>query len=68
MQNRSTPVLCSRVDCAATFLMKDMNPQRAVHAGINGCAAGGRILAIAPDKRHIGLVYLKAYKHKGYDY
>jgi len=50
---RQHPQLMLRVDCAATFLLRDMNPLAAKHAGIKGCVAGDRIISIAPD----GTVY-----------
>ena len=47
------PRLMLRIDCAAAFLMRDLEPQTAIHAGIRGCVAGERILSVAPD----GFVY-----------
>jgi len=41
--------LMLRVDCASAFLMRDMDLPVAVYAGIKGCAAGERIISVAPD-------------------
>jgi len=38
-----------RVDCGLAFLQRNLPSQRAVHAGIRGCTAADRILAMAPD-------------------
>jgi len=43
------PHLMLRIDCAAAFLMRDVEPLTAKHTGIRGCAAGERIVSIAPD-------------------
>jgi len=38
-----------RIDCAASFLMRDIIESDAVYSGIKGCAAGDRIVSVAPD-------------------
>ena len=50
---RQYPQVMLRVDCAAAFLMRHLDPLTAKRAGINGCTAGQRIISIAPD----GCVY-----------
>jgi radical SAM protein with 4Fe4S-binding SPASM domain len=46
---RQYPQLMLRIDCAAAFLMRDVNQQTAKYAGIRGCAAGERIISVMPD-------------------
>ena len=41
--------LMLRIDCAASFLMRDVITADAIYSGINGCTAGNRIVAVAPD-------------------
>jgi len=41
--------LMLRIDCAASFLMRDVIPADAVYSGIKGCTAGDRIISVAPD-------------------
>lgn len=43
------PEMAFRVDCAASFLQRRLPPATARSAGIRGCAAANRILALAPD-------------------
>jgi radical SAM protein with 4Fe4S-binding SPASM domain len=43
------PHIQFRVDCALSFLQRHLKPDTASLAGIYGCAAAQRILAIAPD-------------------
>lgn len=43
------PGITFRVDCALSFLQRDLKPASAAKAGIRGCVAGDRILALAPD-------------------
>lgn len=38
-----------RVDCALSFLQRNISPDTAQALGIRGCVAGERILALAPD-------------------
>ncbi len=38
-----------RIDCALSFLERQLEPQKAVYSGIKGCVAGERIVSIAPD-------------------
>lgn len=42
-----------RLDCAFSFLQRNIGPAEALAAGIRGCVAGDRVMAIAPD----GAVY-----------
>jgi radical SAM protein with 4Fe4S-binding SPASM domain len=46
---RQNPEVMSRVDCAAVFTMRDLDPLRAARSGIRGCVAGDRIMFAAPD-------------------
>ena len=50
---QQNPRLMLRVDCAAAFLMRDVDPVVAKRSGLRGCTAGERIISIAPD----GTVY-----------
>ena len=43
------PHIQFRVDCALSFIQRHLKPDVASLAGIYGCAAAQRILAIAPD-------------------
>ena len=43
------PQLAIRLDCASAFLMKDLDRDTAIKAGIKGCVAGDRILSVSPD-------------------
>jgi len=43
------PGISFRIDCALSFLQRNLKPGEAVAAGIRGCVAGDRILALAPD-------------------
>jgi len=43
------PGIMIRVDCAAAFLMRNLDPPTAKYAGIGGCSAGNRIVSVAPD-------------------
>jgi len=43
------PHLMLRIDCAAAFLMSDIEPLTSKQAGIRGCTAGQRIVSVAPD-------------------
>jgi len=43
------PEITFRVDCALSFLQRGLAPEAAVEAGIRGCVAGQRILAVMPD-------------------
>lgn len=38
-----------RLDCALGFLQRNLSPAEALAAGIRGCVAGNRVIAIAPD-------------------
>lgn len=40
-----------RIDCALSFLQRGLAPDDAASAGIRGCVAGDRILALTPDGR-----------------
>ncbi len=42
-----------RLDCALSFLERRLSSERARKAGLRGCVAGARIVAISPD----GMVY-----------
>ena len=42
------PDLSLRVDCALSFLQRRVGPAAALAAGVRGCVAGQRILALAP--------------------
>jgi radical SAM protein with 4Fe4S-binding SPASM domain len=41
--------LILRIDCAASFLMRDVSPTDAAYSGMKGCTAGDRIISVAPD-------------------
>jgi radical SAM protein with 4Fe4S-binding SPASM domain len=41
--------LMLRIDCAASFMIRDAVPTDALHRGIKGCTAGDRIISVAPD-------------------
>jgi radical SAM protein with 4Fe4S-binding SPASM domain len=43
------PEIVFRIDCAASFLQRRLPPAVARSAGIRGCTAANRILALAPD-------------------
>ena len=43
------PEIAFRIDCAASFLQRRLPPATAHLAGIRGCAAANRILALVPD-------------------
>jgi len=43
------PHLEFRLDCALSFLQRNQDPAAALAAGIRGCVAGNRVMAIAPD-------------------
>ncbi|MEW6227387.1 MAG: radical SAM protein [Bacillota bacterium] len=43
------PGVAFRIDCALSFLQRHLKPADALSAGIRGCVAGERILALAPD-------------------
>ena len=38
-----------RLDCALSFLQRDLKPQGALAAGLKGCVAASRVLALAAD-------------------
>ncbi len=38
-----------RLDCALSFLQRSLSPEEALSAGIRGCVAGSRVMAIAAD-------------------
>jgi radical SAM protein with 4Fe4S-binding SPASM domain len=38
-----------RIDCALSFLERNLNPRTAFFSGIKGCTAFDRIMAVAPD-------------------
>jgi len=42
-----------RLDCALSFLQRNLSPEDALSAGLRGCVAGNRMMAIAAD----GAVY-----------
>ncbi len=46
---RGYPGIALRVDCALSFLQRSIAPRAAAEAGIRGCVAGQRILAVMPD-------------------
>jgi radical SAM protein with 4Fe4S-binding SPASM domain len=46
---RNFPELDIRVDCGLSFLQRILTPNQASAAGIKGCAAAERILALTPD-------------------
>ncbi|MGI9863028.1 SPASM domain-containing protein [Moorella naiadis] len=43
------PYIRFRVDCGLAFLQRKLPSQKAMHAGVKGCTAADRILAMAPD-------------------
>jgi radical SAM protein with 4Fe4S-binding SPASM domain len=43
------PEILFRIDCALCFLERKLNTSAAKHAGIRGCVAFDRIMAITPD-------------------
>lgn len=45
----AVPEMIVRLDCALSFLQRQMAPDEALAAGIRGCVAADRILALAPD-------------------
>jgi sulfatase maturation enzyme AslB (radical SAM superfamily) len=38
-----------RLDCALSFLQRNLGPREALSAGLRGCVAGSRVMAIAAD-------------------
>jgi len=55
MEDRITDVLTRhpeielRLDCALSFIMRNISPETARKEGMRGCVAGARIIAIGPD-------------------
>ena len=43
------PQVKFRLDCALSFLQRHLNPAGAFSAGLRGCVAGNRVMAIGPD-------------------
>ncbi len=43
------PQLNIRIDCALSFVQRNLTKELASHLGIKGCVAGDRILAVTPD-------------------
>lgn len=43
------PDVFFRVDCALSFLQRRLDPREALFAGIRGCVAASRIVALSPD-------------------
>ncbi len=50
---KNHPEIKIRIDCASSFLERDIHPKIASFRGLQGCSAGSRIISIAPD----GFVY-----------
>ncbi|MCL2322222.1 MAG: radical SAM protein [Oscillospiraceae bacterium] len=46
---KNYPFVKIRIDCAATFLERNMDERSAIFNGIQGCTAGSRIISIVPD-------------------
>ncbi len=45
---RLYPHIEFRLDCALSFLQRHLSPEEALSAGLRGCVAGNRVMAIAP--------------------
>ena len=45
----AAPEMTVRLDCALSFLQRHVAPAEALTAGVRGCVAADRILALAPD-------------------
>ncbi len=43
------PQVTFRLDCALSFLQRQQNTVEATYAGLRGCVAGNRIMAVGPD-------------------
>lgn len=45
----TVPEMAVRLDCALSFLQRQIRPADALAAGVRGCVAAARILALGPD-------------------
>jgi radical SAM protein with 4Fe4S-binding SPASM domain len=61
------PQLTIRLDCASAFLMRNVDRDVAIKAGIKGCVAGDRTLFVSPDGSVYPCSQLVGMKYKSGD-